>query len=150
MLDIALALVLAGDHHGQAVFLAEPVAGAAYLMVAPLVGAVMPMIRKTDRIENQMVMNMIFVYVGGKYKFILAAQDFLCKLHTDLMGFLRGDLTGFKGLYQVAAQVDAFVDGMAAGPGKFDICCFSGATIRRNEQAPVRLVGIADIVDGCF
>lgn len=55
MLNIALALVLSGNHHGQTIFLAEPVAGAAYLVVAPLVGMVMPVVRKADRIENQVV-----------------------------------------------------------------------------------------------
>ena len=57
MLNIALALVLSGDHHRQSVFPAEPVAGTAYLMVALLVGVVMTVIRKADRIENQMVMD---------------------------------------------------------------------------------------------
>ena len=33
MLNVVLALVLSGDHHGQSVFLAEPVRDAAYLMV---------------------------------------------------------------------------------------------------------------------
>ena len=36
------------------------------------------MIRKADRIENQVIMNMLFVYVSGKYKFILA-----CLLYTS-------------------------------------------------------------------
>ena len=31
-------------------------------MIAPLVGMIVLVIRKADRIENQMVMNMIFVY----------------------------------------------------------------------------------------
>ena len=43
-------------------------------------------------------MNMIFVYVGGKDKLILAAQDFFCELHADLMGLLRRDLPRLKGL----------------------------------------------------
>ena len=50
-------------------------------------------------------MNMFFVYMGGKHKLILAAQDFFCKLHADLMGLLRRDLPRLKGLDQVAAQV---------------------------------------------
>ena len=148
MLNIALAFVLSGDHHRQSMFLTKPVAGAAYLMVAPFVGVVMPVIRKADRIENQVVMDVIPVYVGGKDKLILAAQYFLCKLHTDLMGFLRRDLTGLKGLDQVAAQVRPLVDGVAAGPGKFNIRCFGGAAIGGYQQFPVCLIGIADIVDG--
>lgn len=57
-------------------FLAKPVGGAADIVITPLVGMIMLVIRKADRIENQVVMNMIFVYVGGKDKLILAAQDF--------------------------------------------------------------------------
>ena len=106
------------------------------------------MIRKADRVENQVVMDVIPVYVGGKDKLILAAQYLLCKLHTDLMCLFRRDLTGFKGLYQMAAQVRSLVDGVAAGPSKFNICCFGGAAIGGYQQFPVCLFGIADIVDG--
>ena len=42
MLDVALALVPAGDDDGQAMFFADSVAGAADLMVAPLIGVVVP------------------------------------------------------------------------------------------------------------
>jgi len=92
MFNIALALVLSGNDDRQAVFLAKPVAGAADIVITPLVGMIVLMIRKADRIENQVIMNMIFVYMSGKYKLILAAQDFFCKLHADLMGLLRCDL----------------------------------------------------------
>lgn len=76
MFNIALALVLSGDDDRQTVFLAKPVGGAADIVITPLVGMIVLVIRKADRIENQVVMNMIFVYMGSKYKFILAAQDF--------------------------------------------------------------------------
>ena len=95
-------------------------------------------------------MNMIFVYVGGKYKFILAAQDFFCKLHANLMGLFRRDLPRLKGLDQVTAQVRSLVDGMAAGPGKFDIRSFGGAAIGGYKQFSVRLFRVADIVNGRF
>ena len=131
-------------------FFAEAVAGAADIVVTPLVGMVVLMIRKADRIENQMVMNMIFVYMGGKHKLILAAQNFFCKLHTDLMGLFRRDLPRLKGLDQMAAQVCSFVDGVAAGPGKFDIRSFGGASIGRYKQLSVRLFRVADIVNGGF
>ena len=67
-------------------------------MIAPLVGMVVFVIREADRIENQVVMNVILVYVGGQHKFIFAAQDFFCKLHPDLMGFLRRHLPRLKRL----------------------------------------------------
>src|SRR5699024_7863006 len=41
MLDVALALVMAWDNDGQAMFSAQPVAGPAYLVIAALVGMVM-------------------------------------------------------------------------------------------------------------
>ena len=119
-------------------------------MIASLVGMIVLMIRKADRIENQMVMNMIFVYVGGKYKFIHAAQDFFCKLHADLMGLFRRDLSRLKGLDQVTAQVRSLVDGVAASPGKFNIRGFGGAAIGGYKQLSVRLFRVADIVNGRF
>lgn len=42
------------------------------------------------------------------------------------------------------------VDGVAAGPGKFDICSFGGAAVGRNKQLPVRFLRVADIVNGRF
>ena len=107
-------------------------------------------IRKADGIEDQVVMNMIFVCVSGKYKLIPAAQDLPCQLHADLMGLLRRDLPRLKGLDQVAAQVRPLVDGVAAGPGKFDIRSLGGAAIGRNKQLPIRLFRVADIVNGRF
>ena len=74
MFNIALALVLSWDDDGQTVFFAKPVRSAADIVITPLVGMIVLVIRKADRIENQVVMNMIFVYMGGKYKFILAAR----------------------------------------------------------------------------
>lgn len=119
-------------------------------MIAALVGMVVLVIRKADGIEDQVVMNMIFVCVSGKYKLIPAAQDLPCQLHADLMGLLRRDLPRLKGLDQVAAQVRSLVDGVAAGPGKFDIRGLGGAAIGGDQQLSVRLFRVADIVNGRF
>ena len=51
MLDVALALVPAGDDDGQAVFSTQPIADPAYLMVAALVGVVVLVVGEADRIE---------------------------------------------------------------------------------------------------
>ena len=51
MLDVAFALVLAGDNDGQAVFSAQAVADLAYLVIAALVGMVMLMVGEADRIK---------------------------------------------------------------------------------------------------
>ena len=119
-------------------------------MIAALVGMIVLVIRKADGIEDQVVMNMIPVYVGGQDKLVPATQDLPRQLHADLMGLLRRDLPRLKGLDQVAAQVRSLVDGMAAGPGKFDIRSFGGVAIGRNKQLPIRLFRVADIVNGCF
>ena len=150
VLNVALTLVPAGDDDGQAVFFADPVAGAADEVIAPLIGVIVLVVLKADRIENQVVMNVVFVYVGGEDKFILAAQDLPRQLHANPVGFLRRDLPRLKRLDEVAAQVRALVDGMAAGPGKFDVGGFCGAAEGGDQQFSVRLVGIADIVDGRF
>ena len=63
MLDVALAPVLTGDNDGQAVFSTQPVTGPAYLVVAALVGMVVFVVGKTDRIENQTV---CLLYTSGR------------------------------------------------------------------------------------
>ena len=150
MFNIALALVLSGYDDGQTVFLAQPIRDAADFVIAPLVGMVVLMIRKADGIKNDVVMNVILVYMGRQHKFIFAAQNLFCELHTDLVGFLGRDLTGLKGLYQVTSQVRPLVDGMATGPGKFNVRSFGSTAIGGDEQLAVRFFGIANIVNGRF
>lgn len=55
MFNIALALVLSGDDDGQTAFFAKPVRSAADIVIAPLVGMIVLVIHKADRIENQVV-----------------------------------------------------------------------------------------------
>ena len=150
MLNVALALVPSGDDNGQAVFFADPVAGAADEVIAPLIGVIVLVVLKADRIENQVVMNVVFVYVGGEDKFIFAAQDLPRQLHADPVGFLRRDLPRFKRLDEMTAQVRTLVDGVAAGPCKLDVGGLCGAAKGGHQQLPICLVGIADIVDGRF
>ena len=52
-------------------------------MIAALVGMVVLVICKADRIENQVVMNMIPVYVGGQDELIPAAQNLFCKVQAN-------------------------------------------------------------------
>ena len=97
-----------------------------------------------------MVVNMPLINMGGKYKLVLATQYFFCQLHSDLMGFLGGDLPRFKGLDQVATQMRALIDGMAACPFKFNIGGFGGTAKGGHQQFSICLIGIADIVNGRF
>lgn len=55
MFNIALALVLSRNNDRQTMFLANPVGGAADIVITSLVGMIMLVIRKADRIENQVV-----------------------------------------------------------------------------------------------
>ena len=150
MLNVALTLIPARDDDGQAVFFAQPVAGPAYLVIAALVGMVVLVVGEADRIENQVIMDVILVNVSGEDKFIFAAQDLPCQFHADPVGFLWHDLPRFKGLDQVTAQVCALVDGMAACPFKFNVGGLGGAAEGGHQQLPVRLVRIADIVNRSF
>ena len=131
MLNIALALVTARDDDGQAVFSAQSVTGSAYLVIAAFVGMVVLVVGEADRIENQMVVNMP-----------LATQYFFCQLHPNLMCFLGGDLSRLKGLDQVAAQVCALVDGMAACLFKFNVGGFGGAAEGGYSSFPSVLSGL--------
>ena len=56
----------------------------------------MPVILKTDRIEDQVIMNMILVNVSGEDKFIFTAQDLPRQFHANSVGFLRRDLPRLK------------------------------------------------------
>ena len=69
-------------------FSAQPVTGPAYLVVAAFVGMVVLVVGEADRIENQVIMNVILVNVGGEDKFIFAAQDLPRQFHADPVGFL--------------------------------------------------------------
>ena len=71
------------------IFLTEPVADLAHIIVNPLVALVCVVAHKVNRIENQMVMNMVFVNVSGQHILVLSAEDFIRKLLADLMGKLR-------------------------------------------------------------
>ena len=62
-------------------------AGPAYLVIAALLRMVVLLVGEADRIENQMVVNMPLINVGGKYRLVLATQYFFCQLHPDTIGF---------------------------------------------------------------
>ena len=89
-----------------------------------------------------LLFNMSLVNMGGKYKLVLATQYFFCQLHPDLVGFLGRNLPRLKGLDQVPAQVRALVDGMAAGPGKFDVGGLGGAAEGGHSSFPSVLSGL--------
>ena len=64
---VALALALAGLHHGQSVFLTQPVAGTPDVGIALFIGNVLALIHHIHRTENNVIMNVSFVYVGCQH-----------------------------------------------------------------------------------
>ena len=89
VLFIAHALALRGRNYGETVFFAEPVTCLAHIIVDFLVTLVCVMIHKVHGIENQVIMNMVFINMGGQHILILPGEDFIRKLLADLMGKLR-------------------------------------------------------------
>ena len=144
--DVALALVPAWDDDGQAMLLADSVAGAADLMVAPLIGVVVPVILETDRIENQVVMDVIPVYVGGEDKLIFSPQEIPRQLHADPVGLLRRESPGSNAWMRCRPRFMP-CRWHGGGPCKFKTAV---STVQPGgpQQLPVHLVWIADIVDG--
>ena len=139
MLNVALALVPAGNDDGQAMFFADPVTGAADEVIAPLIGVIVLVVLKADRIENQVIMDVVSVYVGGKDKFILAAQDLPRQLHADPVAS-SGVTSPAQTLDEVLQSCS--VDGMAAGPGKFDVAVSAEQPKEDTSSFPSVLSGL--------
>ena len=111
-LGIALASVLAGHYHGQAVFLAKSVTGAPDVSIAPPVGNILPLVHHVHSTENDVVVDVPLVNVRGQYIGIFSLQDFICKLPANLVGLLRRGFARRKRLYQVVGQIVAFLHGL--------------------------------------
>ena len=111
-LGIALAPVLTGHYHGQAVFLAKSVTGAPDVSIAPPVGNILPLVHHVHSTENDVVVDVPLVNVRGQYIGIFSLQDFICKLSTNLVGLLRRGFSRRKRLYQVVGQIVAFLHGL--------------------------------------
>lgn len=75
MFDVALAIVLNSDDNDQTVPSIQLADSIAYLVIAAFVGMMVPVARKVDCIENQMVVNIPLVNMSGKHKLILADVD---------------------------------------------------------------------------
>ncbi len=76
--------------------------------VALAVGNVLALVRHIHGAENDVVMQMALVDVGGNHIGVFALQHFIGKLPPDLMGLLRRGFPRFKGLYQVVARLLPF------------------------------------------
>ena len=111
-LGIALATVLTGHYHGQAVFLAKSVTGAPDVSIASPVGNILPLVHHVHSTENDVVVDVSLVNVRGQHIRVFALQDFICKLPANLVGLLRRGFARRKRLYQVVGQIVAFLHGL--------------------------------------
>lgn len=91
-IQCALTLVLTEDDDGQVMFSTQLIAGPAYFVIAAFIGMVVLIFVEADRIGNQIVVNMLLINIGGKYKLVLNTQYFFCWLYPNLMDSLGGDL----------------------------------------------------------
>ena len=147
---ILLAALRTGRDNGQPVFPAQPVADTADLRIAFAVGNVFLMFRKIHSTENDMVMAMLLVDVSSNDILILAAEDFIGKLPSDLVGLRIADLTRLKGLYQMVSEIVAFLHSKQPCFFKLKVCGFHGAAERGHQQLIVGLCRINDVVNGFF
>ena len=90
-------------------FLAQPVAGAPDKGVGLAVGNVLALVCHIHGAENDVVMQVALVDMGGNHIGVFALQHFIGKPPPDLMGLLRCGFPRFKGLYQVVGQIVALL-----------------------------------------
>ena len=150
MLNVALALVPTGDDDGQAVFSAQPVTGPAYFVIATLIGMVVLMVGEADRIEDQMIMNMPLINMGGKYKLVLATQYFFANCSPISWASAAETSPGSKAWIRWRPRcVPLSMEWRRVHSNSMS--AVSAAQPKEDtKQLPVRLVGIADIVNGGF
>ena len=67
---------------GKSIFMADTITDSTEFMVAPLIGNILMMINEACSVEDDMVMDMIFVNMGTDHIFIFSFQYFVCKLLT--------------------------------------------------------------------
>ena len=104
------------------------------------------MLGKIHGAENNVVMHMTFIYVGGYDILVLAPKYFIGKLLADGMGFFIVHFSRLKGLYQMVGKVVALVHCPLPGFLKFNVRCFNSAAIGGHQHFPVRLCRIGDVV----
>ena len=76
---------------------------------------------KIHGIDNDMVMDMVLVYVRADDKGIVALRQFQGKLPADLVRLFRRDFAGPKGLAKVIGD---HIVGAALSAGEIDILAF--------------------------
>lgn len=73
-------------------FSTQPVAYSVYLATVASVEVEVLVVNEADRRENQIIVNMPPVNMGGEYKLVLAAHYFFCEPHPDSVSIFGGYL----------------------------------------------------------
>ena len=60
--------------------MADTITDSAELMVAPLIGNILVMINKACSVEDDVIVNVIFINMGADHVFIFSFQHFIGKL----------------------------------------------------------------------
>ena len=131
------------------------VAELAHFPICPLVAPIGMVVYKIDSIEDDVIMAMPLVDVGGDHIFILAFQPFVGKLFSDFMRHLRRDFSDVEGLNQVSGNhlrhLHSLLGSEVACPLKFLCRRVAGCTAERgNIELIVSLFRVEDEASALF
>ena len=73
-------ITVPGNYGGKSIFLADAITDTAEFMITAFIGNILVMVNEAGSIEDDVVMNVIFVNMGTDYVFIFSFQHFICKL----------------------------------------------------------------------
>ena len=136
-------------------FLTDFVAELAHFPVGSPIASVSMIVYKVDSVEDDVIMAMPLVNVGGDNILILAFQPFVGKLLSDFMRLFRRDFSDVEGLNQVSGNhlrhLHPLLGGKVSRPLKFFCRCVVGRAakggnielivgLRRVEDVGKRLV----------
>lgn len=131
-------------------FLTDFVAELAHFPVGSPIASVGMIVYKVYGIEDDVIMAMPLVDVGGDHIFIPAFQPFVGKLFSDFMRHLRRDFSDVEGLNQVSGNhlrhLHSLLDSEISRPLKFLCSRVAGSTAERgNIELIVRLRRVEDV-----
>ena len=93
----------------QAVFPADPVGYLTEFSLFCFGIVVFLSVKKGNRIEAKMIVQMVFVKVSGNDNLILIAPHFFCCLQADLVCLFGCNLIGFETLIAVPSNISVFL-----------------------------------------
>ena len=131
-------------------FLADFIAELAHFPVGSLVAPIGMVVHKIDSVEDDVIVAMPLVDVGGNHILILAFQPFACELLSDFMRLFRRDFSDVEGLNQVSGNhlrhLHSLLGSEVSRPFKFLCRRVAGSTAERgNIELIVRLRRVEDV-----